>query len=129
MVGAGFTASKKLPVISAAVAVQFASLKAITVKVVEPEEFTLTLYGLEETTKGHVNNEALSCRVKCQGPVPVKVTGISAESPPQIVVVPPNTAVGLGFTVILITFEYETVQPETPLTFRLYHVVAVSVGG
>jgi hypothetical protein len=96
-VASGFTVMTALPVISAPMAVQFASERAVTVYVVVAENTGANWYGedvIPFTTVELVPSEY----VRFQGCVPVNAIETVVDEPLQIVVVPEINDVGLGLT-------------------------------
>lgn len=112
IVGAVFTVTTALPVISAAIAVQLASDKVAIVYVVDVVGDTLTVIGLVEPLK----DEPLD-NVPLHGPVPVKAILKEAELPLQIVVVPLITPVGRGLTIICAVASPKAVVVTLPQPF------------
>ena len=94
-VGRAFTVTTALPVRSPTWAVQFASVRLVTVYVVVADGLTLRVAGLAATAFWLEPSDQLTFH----GPVPVKAAEMVAELPLQIVAVPLATEVGRASTV------------------------------
>ena len=97
-VGWATTVITALPVMSPAMAVQFASLRAVIVYVVVDPGFTANIYGEGPAYVTGVD-VVPSYQVKFHGPVPDNATRRFVLVPRQMDAVPLITEVGLGITV------------------------------
>ena len=94
-VGRAFTFTTRVPVRSAAIEVQFASLKVATLYVVVDEGETLTLI----VPAVPLNAMAPGFKVPLMVPLPVTLIAMLVDPPLHIVVLPLTDAVGRAFTV------------------------------
>jgi len=117
IVGNGFTVMTAEPVLSPIVAVQFASVKDVTVYVFVVASETENVY-VEELVLMEVE-VVPSEYVRFQGAVPVSAIEIVAGKFAQTVVDPLITLVGLGLTVSVTSFEV-TAGVQLPLTISWY---------
>jgi hypothetical protein len=122
-VGLGLTVIIAEPVLSPAIEVQFASLKAVTVYVLVLDGETLIICG-EVVIPVIVTGVVPSVYVRLQGCVPVNAIEIFVEPPLQIVVVPLITEVGLGLTV---TVALPVLSPACEVQFASLNAVIVYV--